>query len=1493
MLGAFYSGASGLKNNKLWLDVVGENLANVNTTGYKKSRISFEDVLSQTLRTAIKGTGNSGGVNPMQVGLGSRTATIEVVQSDGQLETTGINTDLAIRGVGFFILNDGMSAINRYTRAGTFNFDSDGNLVNASNGYKVLGWNAVRNSSTNQLVIDSLTGQTTIKTSGAPYGIKIVQGDRMPGRATKNIALKNDLKGDNPLAAEFGSPLTFYKNVRSSVTLNVAVDQSWANAGFERTPQGKVYVNGEEFTLNAYGTVQGLLDAINNKFRNVIKIEYNPTTDPKKFVIGSLTGNIDISLGEDRTDGTGFFSQARIRAGGTDPSTFVAYDSAGKVKVGLTHILEPDNPDKFYLRWQALNPSTDEVINTNAYYFMNDDPLTGEGSIQGGVVAGEILGISDGQRIVFNLANPDIDPNSLQVYVMTSTGAVVTTTLLTQTKLGSGDSGYYFDDNGLTQSINYIYHPSTDTWSAFWTTINTSENGVDRIILTDMPMANLVGAQFIANYTRKGYNLHKSSVDPAMLKVNVNGEDRGPEWYTFNNNQGVGGVDQVNFYSGISSSPVTWNNLKTDVSFAVAGFNSPYVGISTWMVNHVVSGVATLGGALTSYITIRWGGTREWQSARLRTYTIDDLEAAIYNGTSGVVTFDYDEIKDKFTLHTTQAITMFQSNNAGLFTVAKLTGEYTMYTAATAPLTNELINLAANTILESRDEICLDRLDTSKNFNRAGFNNHTGFDNMGGSALIISWMNSTGAMTSWTTVQTLSDYLSVNEFIYDVNQAVSTNDANPSPVTIRYDEKKDRFVVTNTNSTTRITQTDANGFLTKARLFTTSVGAVTVPVSVVEQSDTVTADYYYNKSVIGQGILELNADGKVINNYGDTEATPEIISSAKVISSSARGVNLSGGWDQFDSGTVNGTITIETLSGAYISREISSTNYRRVQDLLDEINTSSARVMIEYNSSVDKFVIKSRREGDEINLRETGTIPFFSEINVTTGTVTGGNNNGVMDLTLEVPSARDRWIDTTGIGGAGKDYFRINVIDPEVVGTSLGVAGEGKPGTQVAIERHDLSTTASWSITLSNADVAYSSILVWDTTNSRIIPPGSWTFSNNTGDGGRDKIIFQALSNSDMEISYRRLNAFDFSSPDVDQTKLIVRVANVLLEEGTDYIFADNEGADGVDRIYILKSTAGSGDVIVDYRLTGLEPIRAVDIFIPNGNEGPENIAFSANTGIRYTNGDFYPQTVDSQIGISLTGVNLSAQVDKKETLYDSFGNGYETTFIFERLSTNKWLWTATNPVENDKFAGYGILVFDGYGAYNSANSQIFESPSDNSTTRGNRFKGIYFDPPSFIHRGGSPPHREGVEPVVITPSFDEISQYTSNTIDIYSQDGYATGRLNETKICSDGSIIGNYDNEKSQILAKMALALFSNGVGLEKLDGNTFGETVNSGNARIGVAGEGGLGTILPGQLERSNVDLVEEFTSMIIAQRAFQANSRTITTADSILEEILSLKR
>lgn len=186
MLRSLYSAVSGVKSHQTYLDVTGNNIANVNTVGFKRDSLQFRDMIYQDNRSASAPNAGIpiGGINPAQVGLGVQVGSIETVHTGGSLQNTGVPTDMAISGSGFFVVQNGTQQL--YTRAGNFSLDRDGNLVMAGNGYLVQGY-AYKNQ------YNPATGaMERVKDTGLT-GINIPLGEKTPAKATQVASFRCNL----------------------------------------------------------------------------------------------------------------------------------------------------------------------------------------------------------------------------------------------------------------------------------------------------------------------------------------------------------------------------------------------------------------------------------------------------------------------------------------------------------------------------------------------------------------------------------------------------------------------------------------------------------------------------------------------------------------------------------------------------------------------------------------------------------------------------------------------------------------------------------------------------------------------------------------------------------------------------------------------------------------------------------------------------------------------------------------------------------------------------------------------------------------------------------------------------------------------------------------------------------------------------------------------------------------------------------------------------
>lgn len=212
MMRSMFSGVSGLRNHQTRMDVIGNNIANVNTIGFKGSRVNFQDILSQNLQGAAAPQGNRGGTNPMQIGLGMSVASIDTIFTDGSTQTTGKQTDLALQGQGFFIVNDG--AKSYYTRAGNFDFDTSGNYIVPGTGLKVQGWTA--------------NAAGDIDTNGVPGDIHVPVGISMAPVASQMMEFVNNLDAGTATGGIIQKSTTIYDSLGEAHVVNLTFTKAAA-----------------------------------------------------------------------------------------------------------------------------------------------------------------------------------------------------------------------------------------------------------------------------------------------------------------------------------------------------------------------------------------------------------------------------------------------------------------------------------------------------------------------------------------------------------------------------------------------------------------------------------------------------------------------------------------------------------------------------------------------------------------------------------------------------------------------------------------------------------------------------------------------------------------------------------------------------------------------------------------------------------------------------------------------------------------------------------------------------------------------------------------------------------------------------------------------------------------------------------------------------------------------------------------------------------------
>jgi flagellar hook protein FlgE len=207
MMRSLFAGVSGLRNHQVRMDVIGNNISNVNTVAFKASRVTFKEAFAQLVQGASRPPGATtdvaGGTNPIQVGLGMNIGSIDLLFTQGNLETTGVSTDLAIQGDSFFVVSNGSQRY--FTRSGNFQLDANGRLVASTNGYVVQGRMAE-----NGALTDAITD------------IKLPFGQKSAAQQTSQVSLGGNLRADAAVGEVRQTSITVYDTQGAKHELTVS-----------------------------------------------------------------------------------------------------------------------------------------------------------------------------------------------------------------------------------------------------------------------------------------------------------------------------------------------------------------------------------------------------------------------------------------------------------------------------------------------------------------------------------------------------------------------------------------------------------------------------------------------------------------------------------------------------------------------------------------------------------------------------------------------------------------------------------------------------------------------------------------------------------------------------------------------------------------------------------------------------------------------------------------------------------------------------------------------------------------------------------------------------------------------------------------------------------------------------------------------------------------------------------------------------------------------
>lgn len=302
---SMFSGVSGLRAHQTKIDVISNNIANVNTVAFKSARVTFQEIFNQTLKGSSAPDSNTGrgGTNPMQIGLSTAIGAIDNIMTRGSVQRTDNPTDLSIDGEGFFIVKGGVNDSPKFTRAGNFTIDRQGNFV-TSNGFSVYGWQ--------DFSYNTISGEYTFDTEKPTGALNIYQDNTngnkriIAATATQNIILSGNLNAlaelDTDPAAPgnqpeiFNVPITMYDNFGNDYTVNIKMfkDDTYAAANrvWHWTIDTPVYkmINGvsrQVATAGGEGTITFGADGKYASHNTTTILTITPNTDA---ALGPVTG---------------------------------------------------------------------------------------------------------------------------------------------------------------------------------------------------------------------------------------------------------------------------------------------------------------------------------------------------------------------------------------------------------------------------------------------------------------------------------------------------------------------------------------------------------------------------------------------------------------------------------------------------------------------------------------------------------------------------------------------------------------------------------------------------------------------------------------------------------------------------------------------------------------------------------------------------------------------------------------------------------------------------------------------------------------------------------------------------------------------------------------------------------------------------------------------------------------------------------------------------
>ncbi|RCK75275.1 MAG: Flagellar hook protein FlgE [Candidatus Ozemobacter sibiricus] len=1498
MLRSLFTGVSGLKQHQTRMDVLSNNIANVNTTGFKRGRALFQDLFSETLRHAQQAFGDYGGLNPMQVGLGVKLAAIDTLMEQGTLETTGKNTDLAIEGEGFFTVQ-APNGNTYYTRDGNFNINPNYDLVSTNTGFKIMGWLATQNPVTGNLELN--------QTGTIPETINIVKYLKKHAHQTNLVTYASNLdSGSEERDVKMGTDyLAFldtvgkdqklqfkFKKIDSKNWLWSAIDsnnKNVANGSFRTDDDGNLI----ETSVNPAGPNSTAAapyfiydpDGVFRPAEATI-----PMNDPANTGNGASTPVV--ASGPLIKD-----EKVNIIFDGGDPSRATTFRVVGENRgfigggvLGGTQAKIEGTPFKFETGWtpgKAVTFTVTEVQNLvtqplstrekwatitfnagSTYSIADIKNIVNTALKNGGVEASlqydsttkkfSLVGNNVGSNrtlMLDNISGPlaelGIDPGNKAGTAFLSNYNVSYPATADGTKTILNTVMFQIADNkGATANVRF--NPGTYTRAQIQSTIENalSSNGINAQVAF-ITEGNVVRLQISPN---AGTTLQLTDVQGLLSELGINPITQGQ-------NTHISELDLGGFVSGVTSKKDF--NPGVAVGFLLGGKVADPNSIPVPAPGQILR-ITDASVPATTDILLPAGTTSLTAIADAINLGIGAVQA-----TASVVGGNRLQIIHNSGTSESLSIDFLQNTGAPNY-----------------PAGPDF--LGREPLIRISNEVRMLIEDPYKNLNDAGSPGYwlgsavdpADIDLASAPTEVITLADSAGHVRTITLPQ--SDNLT----LADIHAAIVAG-LGDVEATVTYDSLTNRIrIAPSGNGSISISGGSFLGIEPAVQGLTIPVGNYTR-----EEIRSQIQNYLISQGISAQAIyVDTDADGvgnqlQINGLVGErirvtdltmTPANPADPADRNTLTSEL-GITPSNQWipDAPISFRIyrpdwDQTIVIKipsTDADAFQPPFNLDTLALEIQRQIDkvELNTGAKGLVVETidsnNDGVkDRFQIRSTNTPERIRLENgDGADPLsghnISLLGLKSGIHTSGTG-GAPPQTFSLPSLRDYSVEP----------FYLNRTVSFIISDSQGRS------TEVILPQID-STSTPIQYTRSAILSAINAQLLKDKVNAT----ASIIDTNN--DGTPDTLtITGSQTGAGQSITL---------SGDETMQELGLRAGTY---GGTAAVGTFEQGG--------LKFTLTEGtrpwrpNEFLQFS-TKAEQGASESVKIEVPAPGQDGLVFKT-----VVNGETYKATgTISKGAIHTTSI----------TIFDSLGAPHELVTTWEHIDkkTQAWRYTITYDKNDPEIQRWLRDPAHGVPDPDNPTEEWLKKANhyDPVTNKEGLIKnstGIIY----FTNNGKIDLARSTIKDIMLTPAgsnpltikLDQslVTQFDSPfTTKAREQNGYEMGLLETIYFEQDGTIRGVYSNGQKQPIGQVALTTFNNPAGLEKKGKNLYEFSPNSGQPIVGKPGQGDHGLIVPGTLEMSNVDIAEEFTNMIITQRAFQANSRVITTSDEILQEVVNLKR